>query len=120
MVVGRARCNWGICEEVAVAALFAGEARGEVGWGCGTPGEDADVRRQQSVQDLRVDELVFSVIESESEAVVVVGLILQVGAEAVVEHSVPAGRGRDWRRGSGRFWERTVAPDTYANHLAEC
>lgn len=44
-------------------AFLAGEAGGEVGWGRGTPGEDADVGGEEAVEDLRVDELVGCVVE---------------------------------------------------------
>lgn len=44
-------------------ALLTGEAGGEVGRGGGTPGEDADVGGEETVEDLGVEEFVFCVVE---------------------------------------------------------
>lgn len=59
-VVGGRGCGWDgrVGEEVAVVALGAVEAGGEVGgWG-GAPGEDADVGGEETVEDLGVGEFI--------------------------------------------------------------
>lgn len=56
-------CKTGVGEEVLVAALFAGEAGGEIGRRVGTPGVDADVGREDAVEQLDVGELVLGIVE---------------------------------------------------------